>query len=510
MSFQTKFFAVVVGGVLLLLGAAFGIYRAFRQQQEFFVAHGKLVRRSTGEPVSGALIYSSNSSVMVLSKRPEEAQSVVLGGGDAQPLQAAGISGENGEFHVFAPRAPASSILAVHPELAAALGRAVPVNEEAAVDEIPVESPCSLRGQVFGPNGLALEGAFVTLVPFGAEEKGRWQTWSDREGKFFFERLPAGRLTVSVLFPRGADSINSEYNVSSVVRVAAGDLSVIQFGPSGVLEGRVRDLENKIIPNAQLKLLSFGLSSEGRMAAYLETREGGKFQIYGLPALEYRVLLKNPDPQDRPQWLDLGSYSVPYRGSSSRDFQIAAHQVKIRIARQSVQNVPSSKEAPLRNLFLFPKNISQPSYHLTHKMESHTGAKTGFFDPELSIFTLNAVPAGEYTIVSQEQDFGSAMFEDLVVPSEESSFLELYLAKGGPMVVEVRDRNGRILSEAVVSIWQEEKFEIVRGKPGEELWPGPGTFQLRVEADGFKPHTEEVSLLVSSSKKIAVVLTPEG
>lgn len=511
---QKKFFLLLGAGVPALLGLAFLWHACATSGGATVAAQGKLVRHSDGSPVSGAVIYASETPVLVLSKSSTLAEAVVLGGSQAEPLRPVGQTALDGSFRVQVPDSPEATLLAVHGELAAALSR---VSDLKAAQEsgLLVESPCALNGQAYDPTGNVLANIFVSLVPYGGKEKPRWQTWTDADGKFRFQRLPAGRLTVSILYPRAVDPVNAEFTASSVVRVAAGAESFINFGPSGSITGKVKDDAGKPVPNAEVQVRTTGTSSEGRLAAHLRTRASGDFKIYGLPAFTYRAFVRNPDRGDEPEWFDGGDLSFPQSAEKWQDLTLSSVRLQIRIAPESIdhpfpERLPKLGRAPIRRLLLFPKDASQPSYDLTSEMKVSADGKRGVFDPQYQVFQIPHVPAGTYAAVCQVEGYGAGIEEDIVVPEQGSVPMKtIAVTRGGPVVVQVTDSQGKPVPHAIVSIWWEDKFEFVRGGPGEELCPGPGTFFLRVEADGYKTQKQKFFVLVATQKSFSVKLESE-
>lgn len=512
---QKRFFLLLGAGVPALLGLAFLWHSCATSGGDTVLAQGKLVRRAGGSPVAGAALYASETPLLVLTKDPKAGgEAVVLGGSQAEPLREVGRTESDGSFRIQVPDSPEATILAVHGELAAALTR---VSELKTIYEagLPIESPCGLVGEAFDPLGSPLANTFVSLVPYGGKEKPRWQTWTDAEGKFRFSRLPAGRLTVSILYPRTVDPVNAEFTASSVVRVAAGEESYIHFGPSGSIVGKVKDGDGKTIPDAELQVRTTGTSAEGRLAAHLRTRAGGDFKIYGLPAFTYRAFVRNPNRGEEPAWFDGGDLAFPRAQEKWQDLQLAPVQLKIRIAPESSdykfpETLPKLKRAPVRRMILFPKDASQPSYDLTSDMKISSDGKSGVFDPQYQVFQIPHVPAGIYTAVCQVEGYGAGVEEDIVVPAQGTVPMKtLTVTRGGPVVVQVNDQQDKPVPHAIVSMWWEDKLEFVRGAPGEELCPGPGTFMLRVEADGYKTQRQKFFVLVATQKNFSVKLEAE-
>ncbi len=510
---QKKFFLTVLVGCAGLIGLALLFHYLATHGGETQTFQGKLLSRLDGSPVAGATLYASKTPVFVLSREAGGKEPVILGGTDAAALRPLSKSAADGSFQFEAPAASGASLLAVHSELAAALKRST---GDDAPFELYLDSPCSLEGEVYDDHGNTLKGALISLVPFGALEKPRWQTWSDALGKFQFERLPVGRLTVSVLFPPLSGSPNSEFGASAVVRVGARDRSLIHFGPSGAVLGKVKDAKGNLIRNAQLEFRSPGLTAEGRIAAQLRCKSMAEYRLYALPARVYRVFVRNPDPEDMPQWFDGGDLRLPREGEKYSDIELSPIRVQIRIAPDSAVDYPfperlaSVSRPPKRRLLVFPQGASQPSYELTDAMKVSTDGSRGVYDPKFSIFHIRCLPAGKYTLVAQVEGYGAGVEEEFVVKlGQDEKPHGLYLTRGGPVTVAVKDSKGKTIPNAIVSIWLEDRFEIVRGGSDEPLHPGPGTFTLRVEADGYKTKSEQFHILVASKKSLEVVLEPE-
>ena len=516
MDVQKKFFLLLGGGTPALILLALGCHYLATHGRATESVQGKLLRRLDGSPVVGATLYASETPVLVLSRPPGAREAVILGGTQAQPSPPVGRSAADGSFGVDVPATPGASLLAVDQELAAVLFRASALREPPAPASVLVETPCSLQGEVYDRSGSALENTFISLVPYGAKEKPRWQTWTDASGSFRFDRLPVGRLTVSVLFPRSADTINTEYSASAVVGVSAGKPSFIHFGPSGSLLGKVRNAEDKPMPNAEVMVRSTGFSAEGRLAAHLRTKAAGDYRLFALPPTAFRAFIRNPDPEDEPRWLDAGPLDMPRSGERWADLKLKANLVRVRVAPESKvdhpfpQTLPKQKRPPLKRLLFFPSGSSQASYDLTQEMKISSDGRRGGYEPQFDLFNLRYVPPGTYTVAAQVEGYGGGVEEKFEVKDQDSTpILALTVWRGGPVVVRVVDPAGASIPHAIVSIWLEGELEVVRGAPDEELAPGPGNFVLRVEADGYKTRSEPFHILVAESKRLTITLEPE-
>ncbi len=177
-----------------------------------------------------------------------------------------------GEFdlHVYAKGFPSAQVVGV------------PAGREDL--EVAVGGGLSVRGRVLGPSEEAIAQARVELDVEQAHGGMRFATATDTEGRFAFEGLPQGSLTLRIL-PREGPAPAMVTNVAPaggelVIRLTEG------LAVSGVLcreDGR---------PLAGVKV-GAGVSWDGRARSGV-TGEDGRFRIAGFEAGSYPLAL-SPD-----------------------------------------------------------------------------------------------------------------------------------------------------------------------------------------------------------------------
>lgn len=274
--------------------------------------------------------------------------------------------------------------------------------------QMSAEAPTyTLRGTVVNSvTGEAIPGALVQLY---SESQRSLLTGSD--GKFLFERVPAGQVNVTVQKPGffASNSLPSAIpKLSPIVTVGPDAPSaVLKLVPEGLIYGRISGDNGEPLEDFPVRLLSERVVNgkktqrEWREAI---TGEDGEFRFADLAPDAY-FLFAGPSPQQEPISAKLSPQGYPavfYPGvpglSSASAIEITpGKRVEVRLALASqpfyrvsgtVSGYPSGQ---IINLQVF-NAAGQPI------------GMNSAFEPDKGTFQTQFIPAGPCTITARAQD----------------------------------------------------------------------------------------------------------
>jgi Carboxypeptidase regulatory-like domain len=142
--------------------------------------------------------------------------------------------------------------------------------------------PCTLRGTVVNSvSGQPIHGALVysTSPPVVS-------TFTDAEGKFQFDALPSGSITLQAAKP-GFDSLNHFFGSSlkpSTVRVApdAATPAILKLIPDGVIYGQVTDVNGEPLEGLSLSVFQLNPINGGlipNILLHVSSDDEGNYRI---------------------------------------------------------------------------------------------------------------------------------------------------------------------------------------------------------------------------------------
>jgi hypothetical protein len=179
-----------------------------------------------------------------------------------------------------------------------------------------------------------LGGAIVVL----AGSVGRLQTVTDRDGRFHFDSVPAGRFTASAskrAYVDAAGGVVADPNLRRVVIIQPGTRTdvVLRMTRGAVIVGRVVRTDGS--PLSGVQVAAKRLSDSKMATAWQGTDDEGHFRIYGLPAGSYVLLAEDP----------VGASAGPVRSRSVQEVDAALARLASRRDRRT-----SSTESPVEVL----------------------------------------------------------------------------------------------------------------------------------------------------------------
>lgn len=145
--------------------------------------------------------------------------------------------------------------------------------------------PASVAGQVTEIlHGRPVPGASVELLHLS----DAWSTFTDSEGRYRIDNLPAGAYT-AVFGSRGYIDNRSQ------VKLAAGETHALdpKLTPAGVISGRVLDADGDPIRDVSVYALSSATEPPSARAT-ASSDDRGEYRLYNLPAGTYYVRATAP------------------------------------------------------------------------------------------------------------------------------------------------------------------------------------------------------------------------
>jgi hypothetical protein len=163
----------------------------------------------------------------------------------------------------------------------------------------PAEGTARVQGRVLSPDGQPVKRATVTLSTGSPGQQARTTT-TDAEGRFAFERVAAGRpsLTASkvgyVTTGIGARRPGGPSRPIEIETGAALDNANITLARGCAIAGRVTDDYGDPVTGATVRVLKYSFTRGRRqltqaVQSFDRTDDLGRFRVYGLPAGSYYV-----------------------------------------------------------------------------------------------------------------------------------------------------------------------------------------------------------------------------
>ena len=312
--------------------------------------------------------------------------------------------------------------------------------------------------------------------------------FSDGEGHFQFQGMPAGMFSVSAQKPGYFSEMESGQGINPVTLGPSADSVVVKLSPHSVISGRVVDATGQPIEHVPVRLTAKALREgrkhwEGR--GQQQTDEDGRYRFGDLmPGTYYVAAGPGRDVMMRimrgAEGPKMGYPSVYYPGvpdlASAAPIQLAAGQ--------HVEAEFSMTAGPLYTVSGTVTGF-HPQQGVSFQFWSQSGDDLSVsvkFDSETGRFDVNGVPSGSYTVKAfsggdQDQPFRGQMHLN-VAGNVENLHMVLGPAISIPVVVKTESRaaaaNQAGMQGPPVSVrlipfdasTSESYSTMVRGKPG--------------------------------------------
>jgi len=265
--------------------------------------------------------------------------------------------------------------------------------------------PCTLRGTVLDSvTGNPIHGAFVQASADSARS-----AFTDAEGKFQFDALPAGPLTLTAAKPGFLS--NEELGPSSPKSFSlqlAPDAApaVLKLTPEGVLVGDLTEengepLEGFFVSLIYRNPVNLPLSQDPRQRVF--TDDEGRFRIAGLHPGSYYVAVRPIEGSElassRSAAAPQGFASVLYPAATDVD---SAIPIKVRPGQSSQVN-DSLKRSPFVQLSGSVSGYGSEQ-HVVLNLQDSLGEQLPqkiTFDTSTGTFHTKWIPPGVYTLFAQ-------------------------------------------------------------------------------------------------------------
>jgi len=262
--------------------------------------------------------------------------------------------------------------------------------------------PCTLRGTVLDSvTGNPIHGALV--------QSSARSTFTDSEGKFQFDALPAGPTTLQAAKPGylSDDQFGARSLKSFTVQLGPGAPPVVlKVTPEGVVFGQVTDENGEPLEGLTVSLvyrnpIGRGLMRNPRLRAV--TDDEGKFRIAGLhPGTCFVAIRPNEGPaQTSSQETDVPQGFAPVFYPTASDMR-SATTVRVRAGSPTQVNF-SLKREPFVRLSGTVSGFSHEQ-QVSINMQDSLGDPLPLqiaFDPSTGNFHTKWIPPGAYTLFAQ-------------------------------------------------------------------------------------------------------------
>lgn len=309
--------------------------------------------------------------------------------------------------------------------------------------------PCTLRGTVLDSvTGNPIHGAFVQ-----ASAPSAWSAFTDAEGRFQFEALPAGPITLTAAKPGflSNEELGTTSKSFSLQLGSDAAPAVLKLTPEGVIFGQVTDengepLENFFVSLVYRNPMNLPLHGDPRQRVF--TDDEGKFRIASLHPGSYYVVVH---PIEGSQLSSTSNAPVPqgfapvfYPAAPDTD---SAIPVKVLPGRSSQANL-SLKREPFVQLSGTVSGYSHEQ-HVILSLQDSMGQPLPqqiAFDASTGSFQTKWIPRGTYTLMAQtysQESFDASrplfFASQHVTATTNTSGIHLALQQTADIPVEFRD-----------------------------------------------------------------------
>jgi hypothetical protein len=265
--------------------------------------------------------------------------------------------------------------------------------------------PCTLRGTVLDSvTGNPIHGAFVQVSAGSA-----WSAFTDSEGKFQLEALPAGPITLTAAKPGFLPADEFGSSASQSVSVQSGPDAApasLKLTPEGVIFGQVTDENGEPLENFTVSPLSRNPMNPPIIPhsnQQVSTDDEGKFRIAGLhPGFYYVAVRATEGPaltSARNVPVPQGFAPVFYPAAPDLDSAIS---VKVLPGRSSQANL-SLKREPFVQLSGTVSGF-RPEQNVVLSLQDSMGQPLPqqiTYDASTGSFHTNWIPPAAYTLSAQ-------------------------------------------------------------------------------------------------------------
>jgi hypothetical protein len=290
----------------------------------------------------------------------------------------------------------------------------------------PSSCPCTLRGSVV--NVVSGQPVSRALVRLSGDSRA---TFTDSEGKFQFNGLPAGSFTLLAEKPGflGFDWGGSPSPVLLPINLAPDSPdAVVKLTPESVVFGQVLDEKGEPLEDFTVALFSRNPTNGGLFSAPHQrfvTDDQGKFRIAGVyPGSYYLAVRAEQQPALRSSQKSaapMGFALAFYPGVSGPS---AAVRLKLR-AGSTIQANFSLKREPFVQLSGAVTGYA-PKEQVTLELQDSSGASEAsdvIFDPATGSFHTKWIPPGVYNLSAQSAglyDVGKGTLSRVLVDVQSS------------------------------------------------------------------------------------------
>jgi protocatechuate 3,4-dioxygenase beta subunit len=356
----------------------------------------------------------------------------------------------------------------------------------AAAGDAGPDAPDALHGRVTSADGEPLAEALVLLLPATGDEV--LETRTGQDGRFDFARGEGGARAQGASFD--VLVVHPGHAPWTALGVDAGTRLDVAMEPGATVRGRVRGRpDGRGIPRAELSLSDGSQERFGRTAQVFLSDAEGSFRIDHAPSgeLTLRVAAEGRATREVPvatggrAALSVGDVWLPRGGSISG-----------RVVDDDGEPLPAARVLLVAAERELGAQVERyPSQHVL------TDAG-GRFE------ILGATAGTRYHLFVDADGYAPASAGPLpLAAGEEISGLEIVARRGATLRMQLRDRNDRACTEAVLELESERTAasnpaarRLTRSSSGGGLQVGedgalvavglpPGTFTVRIEPEGF-------------------------
>ncbi len=351
----------------------------------------------------------------------------------------------------------------------------------------------SVSGTVSTEDGNPVAGAGVTIFN---DNRDVFQTRTDREGAFAFERIPAGDWVITASFER--------MNVEDNIRVVANENTEIDLilggngggGDDGVgsVSGTVFNQQREAVAGAAVTIMS----DRREVVGETETDDNGAFSF---------------------EEIDAGGYEISAELGELR----ASEEIRVADGENTEVRLVLAEEGGgddgvgSVSGFVFNEQreaVSQATITLYNERREVAGRAV---TDENGTFLIEDVPAGGYTIIAALGEERAS--EEIRIAEDQVTEVRLVLSagggegEGGRVFGIVSDPNGDPVVRAIVHLWsdaRERPFVVARAvtdENGSYRLGGPaGVYHITTEVEEVGVAEADVEIIAGERIEVNLVL----
>ncbi|MBI1850039.1 MAG: carboxypeptidase regulatory-like domain-containing protein [Planctomycetes bacterium] len=466
---------------------------------------GRVVVRGTGQPIGGAVVYSTRD---LPPRAFEEASSAAPSeSGDYRA-----VTGPDGTFELPHLSEGTHSIAAQHAEFAPDRTIAVEVKAGALINDVTLQlsGGGSIAGTATDDKDAPVEGAIIFTIELGRDPRESFtrSTKTDAAGHYSMPRLMPSHYLVGSLPNDNSQSYDVQKSTSATV--IDGQTTTVDFrsAPSGSrLFGTITDSKGKPVPQIFVTAVRVGGSS--RAVGDIQFKQGmsnadGQYEVKDLKSGTYSIYLQKGITMS---FVWVGFVPIGTTGDDiHKDYPFSDSTIS-GVARDATTGAPLGTATVIINATV--PGVPNPFF-----------AGRTSTDPSNGAFRFTGLVPGRYSLVVMAPGYGQETIDKLELTTDQTvSDLDLRLSRGGSLLIRTVDGDGHpaggvlVIVQDAKGVSVADMSSIPKTNPsGEYGVPGlkPGHYSVRAFLTGAAPVVQGVDVSPGEQAVMTITVTMDA